>query len=204
MKHIAFQTFIDYLEGRLSATEQGTVESHLDSCPECQRELELARSVISGDHTFREDKQPSQDLLNRLKTAFRRHRDRTMAQIEQSGLLQFDSATSPLALGIRGTSNERQMLYSVGSFDLDLQISKDISSETLALNGQILPTEDQTGGLDGRQVKLIDRNNDERIGLTDDLGRFNLSYLQEGQYSLRISFDNYDMVIEPLDVKCVQ
>ena len=46
-RHVKTETLSDYLDGQLSPSAQRRVANHLESCPQCQRELQELRSTIS-------------------------------------------------------------------------------------------------------------------------------------------------------------
>jgi hypothetical protein len=112
--------------------------------------------------------------------------------------LQFDSYSQSIQAQVRGGLTNHQLLYSVGSFDMDLQIVKDPNNRQFVLRGQILGPEPTTDALEGIELRLKNQQGFDSRGLTDALGQFRFSNLLEGVYSLKLRFDHADIIVEQL------
>jgi hypothetical protein len=196
--HPSFQTLMAYLEKNLSETEQRRVEAHMDDCTECKRELDAVRGML-GAMKRQDLDAPSPNLVERILTAFRRKQARLPERPHRRATLQFDSWTKMAPLGVRGTSQERQVLFSEDEYDLDLQIARDADTDTFVLRGQILDGQAQPYGLEGIKLYLSGSSAD-RYGLTDKLGRFSFSQLSQGDYSLQVTLEDQDILVEPVQV----
>jgi hypothetical protein len=197
--HLTFQTLIDYLEHTLDLGIQEEVQHHLDSCQLCQQELESARRTLLGLHA--PDLTPAPpSLLRRALAAFRRRQLRGVAETLLITQPNFDNFTNRLAMGVRGAQQERQLLYSFKTFDLDLQISHSEQDNAMLLRGQLLSATPLPAGLEGITVQLIGADNLVLSRLTDELGRFSFSTVAPNAYRLQIKLQDYTVVIENLAV----
>src|SRR6188508_3319800 len=138
MTHLTYETLVDYLEERLPLEEKNAVDAHLASaCEACGRHLALLRKVfetVNGDHTM----PPPAAVLKRAIDIPLTH-----AKPADPGLVQrliaalsFDSQLQLSSALTRGSSRERQMLFSAEQMDIDLKISAGRSNHDLF--GQVL------------------------------------------------------------------
>ena len=140
---------------------------------------------------------PSPQLVKRIVAAFGRRQKRGETVANHQAELAFDSLTAGAGAGQRGgTVDERQLLFSTETADLDLQIVD--TDETHHLHGQLLFTEDSTD-LFGIELRLEQsEENLHRIGLTDQLGRFTFTNVADGNYTLHVLCDDHNIVLEQL------
>jgi hypothetical protein len=197
MEHLGFQYLIKYLEGGLDETEHREAEAHLAACAECQRELAGVRRTLVR---VREFVPPPSELLHRVLAAFHRRKARLTGRPRRQAALRSDSWTHLAALGVRGVPQERQLLFTEGAFNVDVQIVRDDLADTFALQGQVLEDEPQPGGMEGIELCIADAAGVERRGLTDQFGCFSFTQLAEGTYSLQIVFDDHDIVLDSVVV----
>ena len=203
MEHPNFQKLVDYLDDKLSENEAQKIKAHVTACAHCETELNRARYLV----TTRQDEalvEPESGLLDRVVTAFRRRQNRLPHRPQRDASLEFDSWTQMAALGVRGMSQERQMLFSEDMVDVDLQIAKDSpNGHTFTLRGQFLINNETSGfsSLDGIEIHLMDTANTEWRGLTDALGQFSFSQLSEGTYTLNIILEDHDINLEDVNLK---
>ncbi len=196
MNHISFHTLFDFIENHLPPTESEGVTAHIAACLTCQRDIGLARRTLRALHSP-PTVEPPVNLQQRLATAFRRKQARPAQLLYQVAELQMDR-TALVQAGTRGQIQERQMLYSIGGFDLDLHVGLD-NLYGLLLHGQLLGDPAQQNiELEGTEVHLTHSDSTRYLGLTDNLGRFHLSYLATGSYSLRLLLGQLELVCEPL------
>jgi hypothetical protein len=141
--------------------------------------------------------------LNRLTAAFRRKQARNTERPSQEAALKFDNWTQTPALGMRGgTARERQLLFSEGTFDLDLQIVKDAETNTFTVRGQLLQLDEvyPNTELEGIELRLSQADSSESLRVTDEYGRFHFSHCSPGDYTLHVILDDHDIILEPLTV----
>ena len=202
MKHINFEQLLDYVENKLNSTEHKNVQIHLNTCNNCQTELELAYQV-AGVEAKASFAVPKPSLVKRTMAAFRRQKNRSIQLPSIPAILDFDSWTKLAPMGVRGLPQEHQMLYSVddGRFDIDLQIFKDEIAKAFAMRGQILANSAMPFNLEGIELRLRNTVGTQRYGLTDPLGCFSFTQLSAGDYSLKILFDEYETLLASLSIK---
>ena len=147
---------------------------------------------------------PETDLINRVTAAFQRKQTRQQKRPSLPATLQFDNWTQSAALGIRGNGlRERQLLFSEGAFDLDLQIVEDPTTHLVVIRGQLLPMNEpeEVLSLEGIELHLINDDGVHSRRITDEYGRFHFSNCLPGEYSLRVLLDDHDIILKSLTVK---
>lgn len=148
---------------------------------------------------------PETELLNRVAAAFQRKKTRQQKRPSLPATLQFDNWTQSAALGIRGNGlRERQLLFSEGAFDLDLQIVEDPTTHLVVIRGQLLPMDESAENatpLEGIELHLINDEGTHSRRITDEYGRFHFSNCLPGNYSLRVILDDHDIILKSLTVK---
>ena len=130
--------------------------------------------------------------------AFNRQIARTQQRLIEAARPSFDSWAQGAVSGARGASADRQLLYSVDAVDLDLQISPSGQHHGLALRGQILTEASQPGELEGITIRVLSAGEERALRLTDELGRFSISDLAPGAYSMQVELDEQDILIEEI------
>ncbi len=199
MDHYSFEAFVAYLEEDLSGMERRAIEEHLEGCPACRKEFAAASRMLN-DVRVSASPTPPETLIDRVVSAFRRKQERPMNPPARPATLQFDSWMRLAALGVRGLPQERQFLYSEGSVDLDIQVTRDDETGTLTLQGQILDSNSDRDSLEGMEVQLLAGEDLERRGLTDHLGCFSFTHVPPALYALRVLFSDHDLVMDELDL----
>lgn len=197
MECIGFERLIDYLDNRLPDKERQQIEAHLSTgCPNCgaaEQWYRRARRVMASDKS--EVAPPW--VLRRAGRLFESRRPagpsvgRAARGVAQ---LLFDSFNQPARAGARFTgSAERQFLYSVGDYSIDLQIARSGEARCNVI-GQVLSTsEPGFASVAQIPVELISKGKPIRSATTDGTGVFVLDGLDIGEYDLRI--DTRDMTI---------
>lgn len=146
---------------------------------------------------------PEPSLLNRLTAAFRRKQARQAERPSQKAALKFDNWTQTPALGTRGgAARERQLLFSEGDFDLDLQIVKDAENSSFTVRGQLLQADEAypNPNLAGIELRLSQVDGSKRLRATDEYGRFHFSHCLPGVYTLQVILDDHDIILKPLTI----
>ena len=195
MNHLDFQNAIDYLQKTLPTEEAAQIDQHLSDCSQCQEEIEIAQNFLAAPQAL---SAPSQNLLNRVTTAFKRKQERLTTRTERKAALQFDSWSQLVALGVRGVPQERQLLFHGDEFDLDLQVMNDREAEKYTMRGQLLGdlVSDTTETLEGISLRLRNKTNGQsRQGLTDQYGRFSFSLVDQADYELFVELKERDIII---------
>jgi hypothetical protein len=194
LDHIPFSRLIDLVEGRFSPDELAGARLHLGECPRCAAEMAWLERVIGLMRTDSAEHAPAQAVAT-AKRLFRpaaQPQARPAARTRLVAMLQFDSARTPIALGMRsGVPAERQLLYSVSSYLLDLRLAP--QGSLWVISGQLL------GADAGRQVELDGPAGTLRTTL-NDLSEFVLPPAPAGAYTLRLQLDDLDIMVDGLEV----
>jgi hypothetical protein len=147
---------------------------------------------------------PEPALLSRITAAYRRKQNRNNQRPSLPATLKFDNWNQPAALGMRGgVPKERQLLFSEGTFDLDLQIVKDTGSDTFSVRGQLLQIDEvhPNSIMEGIELHLIRPDSGRTRRVTDEYGRFHFSFCSPGNYTLQVILDDRDIILESLAIK---
>lgn len=201
MIHIPFRQLIDYAYNRLPDRQQGQqIREHVNACPECRQALAIAWQVAqAAGHTAPET--PAPTLLDRvLKATYRKQRQQTTqpAATPIQATLLLDSKVAAVASGMRGSTHERELLFSLGRLDLHLSMIQGENTDGYTLLGQLFDTAPHMADLEGSQVDLLEGEAPLRTVLTDRLGCFRISNLRRGNYGLRITAETGVSTINPL------
>ncbi len=185
--HPTFETLLDFLDNRLPKAMGDQVAAHLAlPCSVCQGEIESMRHVLQLLRNERLSEPPTA-AVQRAMRLFRRFYDRSSAD-ERPRLiarLLFDNLLLvPGAAAVRGPANERQLLYGVEGFDIDLQIAGEGSQGSLRLLGQVMSPSDDLSQVHGGLVQLTREDGAAVSATTDELGTFAFQALVPGDYEL--------------------
>ncbi|MGB1251948.1 MAG: carboxypeptidase-like regulatory domain-containing protein [Candidatus Promineifilaceae bacterium] len=184
--------YIAYLNNQLSKEERHTLEQKLVTSEQTRRDLERARGIVaSGGMPVVE---PRSSVLNSVKAAFRRQQQRLKDAVTNSAEVEFDSWQNPALGGVRGQIADRQMLFSSGDLDLDIQFAKDADAQTQTMHGQLLSTTDEV--MSGIELNLSLEDGYSRRVLTDEFGRFRFSYLATGHYDLQVRLEERNIRVD--------
>jgi hypothetical protein len=192
--HIQFSRLVDLVEGRCSPDELTEVWPHLRACPRCAAEVAWLERVIGLMRIDKIEHAPA-PAVAAAKRMFRlplQPQARPVARPQLIAMLQFDSARTPIALGMRaGAAAERQLLYSVPGYLLDLRLVPEGS--LWVISGQLL------GADSGQQVELHGPAVTLRTTL-NDLSEFVLPPTLAGSYTLTLQLDELDILVAGLEV----
>lgn len=197
MKCIGFERLIDYLDNRLPDDEGKRVTAHLESgcstCVAARDWYQRIRRVMANDESVEPPPWVFRRAVRLVES--RRSGEKAITRAARGVVrLIFDSFRQPATAGVRSTGGaERQLLYSLDDYSIDLQIAP--SDESCAnLIGQILSTaEPGFDSVAGIPVGLVRRGKRVRSTTTDEVGVFVINKLTAGDYDLQI--DARDMTI---------
>lgn len=202
MKCPSFERLIDYLDNRLPDAEAAGVATHLaTSCADCAESrdwYQQVRKVAASDDTVT----PPPWVLKRAVRIFDTQRDRPKlpARIGQAiAKLVFDSFARPALAGVRSTETaNRQLLYRAGDYSIDLQIAP--SEHTRAdLIGQVLKEGDPTfESVAGLNFGIARGGETVFSAVTDEMGEFKVSGLEQGLYDLRVELSEGSITVPDL------
>jgi len=204
MKCPGFAQLIDYLDGRLADSEASRVAQHLEAgCSSCSGTRQWYVRTV-GIVTADDSCDPPPWVLKRALRIFETQRERP-AILERLGRavasLVFDSVALPAIEGVRSTeSANRQLLYRVGDYSIDLQIARaDQLHSDVA--GQVLREgEASFDSVAARPVELM--RGDERLltTATNAVGEFTIKGIEIGEYGLQLELPEGLLVVEEFPV----
>ncbi len=190
--HTPFDELTDLVEGRLSAEQQDHVQHHVRECRQCTADVQWLHHTLSLMRDDNTEDAPTHVVARAVRMF------RPMAEPARSvgqrlvAALRFDSGRTPLAFGTRAVQPApRQLLYSVGAFDLDMRIQQ--QDERYVVSGQLLGS----GG--GGHVEL--RGPVATVGgELNDLQEFELPPVPSGPYTLLIEKADVSAEVPDIDV----
>lgn len=143
---------------------------------------------------------PPADLVKRVVASFKRRKNRLADRFVRPMKLQFDSWTRLAPSGVRGTVQERQILFAENGLDVDVQIIKE-NIGLFTLQGQVLESVAGPQGLEGIEVQLMVDGFVYRRALVDSTGYFRFTFVPAGVYTLRLILEDRDIVVQDLAVE---
>jgi anti-sigma factor RsiW len=191
--HIPFAQIVDLVEGRLSGAALAQVQAHTAACSDCAAELAWVAHVIVLMRDDNADDAPVQ-VVNRAVDLFRMRRAPDLSGVRQrlSAELRFDSWRTLQRLGLRGSARtERQLLFSVEGFDVDVRITH--SGEAWTVAGQVL-------GPDRAGVVALTSAGNMVQGVLNELSEFKFSVVSPGAYTLVVDLPSVEIEIAGLEV----
>jgi hypothetical protein len=140
MRHFSLDQWMDYARQVVGPRERTEMESHLnDGCKQCSKTLSLWQRVYEAGK--RESAYaPPESVVAMVKGTFAIHGPRKVGRASRLvASLLFDSASAPLLEGVRSaTTADRQLLYGVSNYRVDVRIEPQHNSEKVVLVGQVL------------------------------------------------------------------
>jgi hypothetical protein len=143
MRHFSMEQWIDFARNVVGPRERAEMESHLnDGCKRCSQALSIWQRVSEAGR--RESAYvPPASVVGAIKGTFGIRAPRRVGRAARAiASLLFDSARTPLVAGVRSAATgERQLLYGVSKYRIDVRIEPQPNSERVALVGQVLSTD---------------------------------------------------------------
>lgn len=193
--HPAFDRLSDFVEGRLSADEEEEMQQHLSMCAGCAADVAWLEDTMSLTRTDTGEDAPLWVTARAVRLL--REQAATSSAPQPArwrrviAALEFDSATMPLAFGMRsGGAGARQLLYRGEEYDLDLRVAPE--GAWWHVSGQLLGPTTTTG-----QVALAGGAGRAEATL-DALGAFSLAPVPTGEYTVRLRTDAVEVEVTTL------
>jgi hypothetical protein len=204
-KHFSSEQWVDFVNGKLSATLAQAMQRHLDdNCGRCSKILETwsrVRNAAKREAAW----EPPESAVRHIKNAFQMlgkpSKQKRSFEIPR---LIFDSLWQPAMVGVRSAAcTPRQVLYRAGEVAIEMRLEPELQSERVNVTGQVLNAVKRGEGF-GKLVVLVSSNKGIVAETkTNNLGEFYLSFVPT--VGLRISFGSVqgrDLSI-PLDARGV-
>lgn len=189
--HLSTQDLADVIDGRLAANE--TFNSHLADCAHCNQEfsaLETAVGLMRRDDSADAPQEAYQFARNLFRT--RKGfvpQSETLTQKILANLKLDLSALAPAFSERSGAvSDERQMLFEAGEFDIDLRVRK--AAEGFAVNGQVLGDVPASS-----RVRLQNEQSAFEVAV-GETGEFSFDHVPAGVFSLHLLLGEIEVVSE--------
>ena len=190
MKCPSFERLVDFLDRRLDEADSTSVATHLATkCAVCEKTIgwyERVRVVAASDDSVA----PPPWVFKRAVRIFdtQRHRPGLTERMGQAiASLVFDSFARPALVGMRSTETaNRQLLYRMGEYSVDLQIAP-IEHAHADLMGQVLKEgESSFDAVSGLKLEFSRDGIIVFSAVTDHIGEFSVRGIEQGVYDLRI------------------
>src|SRR5262249_21099973 len=201
----SFERLVDFVDSRLEEREAARVEAHLASgcgvCGETTSWYERVRHTVESDDSVA----PPSWVFKRAVRIFDAPKRRSPGLTERIGhaiaSLVFDSFARPALVGVRSTETaNRQLLYRADDYSIDLQISG-LEHSNADVMGQIL--KERGEGFEsvcGLKLELA-RHDDVIVSVvTNDIGEFKLTGIEQGVYELRVALSEGSITVPNIPV----
>jgi hypothetical protein len=190
--HLEFDKLADLAEGRMPDSERQQTLAHLARCPQCSEKLTHLERAIEMMRTDKMEDAPDY-AFEGAKSMFRARAKPADSLLKQVlATLKFDSLREAPAFAVRSAaSSERQLLFSAGENDLQLQIKQ--TGKRCAVSGQLL------GPCAGGHVELRGMKITVKAALSD-LCEFILDPVPEGTYLLILRLPDSELRIPDLNL----
>jgi hypothetical protein len=202
MRHFSMEQWIDFARNVVGPRERADMESHLtDGCKQCLKTLSLWQRVAEAGK--REAAYtPPESVVGTIKGTFGIRGPRRVGRTAQAiASLLFDSARTPLVAGVRSAPTaERQLLYGVSKYRIDVRIEPQPNSERVALVGQVLNSTDPGESIGAVPVRLCRGRRVLVESMTSPFGEFDVECDLGRGLQLRVRLPKEELclpVVEP-------
>lgn len=196
MRHFSVEEWVDFAREVGENSRKEIMQGHLDTgCKQCGEVVKAwtrIRQAAQRDRSY----EPPEAAARIAKAIFVPPGKAGKASIAR---LLFDSFQNPVVEGVRSASTTaRQMLYSVGTYRIDLRMEPQMDSDKVSLVGQVLNSADPIKT--GAQVTVTLLRGRKILGesQTNALGEFHLECSLEGQLQLLLALPRARDVKIPL------
>ncbi|HSD85461.1 MAG TPA: hypothetical protein VLG46_16485 [Anaerolineae bacterium] len=206
--HIPFAILIEYQERTLSISEQEAVEAHLaEPCPMCQKNLQHAAELLATFAQPDETVAPPEAVVERAVGAFPNRSQVVGAFPSRPSIvslpriiasLLFDNFKQAPLAAVRGAARSRQLLFTAGEMDIDLQITSERHEATLL--GQVLNNQPTERAL-SPTVRLYRGGEVIHTSAPDEQGQFAFRAVVPGVYDLGVMLAQQEIMLEGLELK---
>ncbi|MGC2330160.1 MAG: hypothetical protein WA581_01790 [Candidatus Acidiferrales bacterium] len=202
MRHFSMEQWIDFARNVVGPRERAEMQSHLgDGCKRCSKTLSLWQRVSeAGRREFAYA--PPDTIVGTVKGTFAIRGPRRAGRSARAvASLLFDSARTPLAVGVRSAATaERQLLYGVNKYRIDVRIEPQPNSEKVALVGQVLNSTAPAQSIGAVPVRLCRGSKVLAESMTSPFGEFYLECGLGKGFQLRVKLPREELclpLVEP-------
>lgn len=199
-QHLSLSVMAAYSDGVLNKNRAADVREHLDNCQACADMNSIAvqlREITASSEIV----QPSASLIERVTKAAVKKMGQGSSKVAKVLPQIADSQLGTLATGMRGAMQNRQVLYADGNSMVNIEVEHIApDNELYTIRGQVSVTDLDIQELIGIEVQLANDNGFVRRCITDQLGQFRMSGLQNGRYRLTIEqATHHSIVVESIE-----
>ena len=202
MQHFSLDRWIDFARNAVGQTERAEMQAHLSAgCKQCSKTLNLwQRMHEAGKHESRYA--PPESIVRTIKSTFAIRGPRKASRASRAiASLLFDSAMAPLQAGVRSSATaERQLLYGVSQYRIDVRIEAQPNSDKVALMGQILDSTAPGESIGAVPVRLCRGRRVLAESTTSSFGEFYLECDLGKSFQLRVKLPKEELclpLVEP-------
>ena len=190
MEHYSLEKWADFARQVIGEQERAEMQSHLDKdgCRKCSKLLGLWRRVQTA--ALREQGyQPPDSVVRSIKGTFAIQGPRRASRgVRAVAELLFDSARSPLPVGVRSSGTAlRQLLYGAGAYRIDVRIETQADANKVAVVGQVLNSDDPDDLVGMVPVTLVRAGKVLSESFTSPFGEFDVECDRRGPFELRVT-----------------
>jgi hypothetical protein len=202
MRHFPMERWIDFARNVVGPRQRAEMESHLsDGCKQCSNNLSLWQRVSKATK-HEAAYMPPASIVGTVKGTFGIRGPRRVGRAARAAAsLLFDSARAPLVAGVRSAATgERQLLYGVSKYRIDVRIEPQPNSERVALVGQVLNSMDPGESIGAVPVRLCRGRRVLMESMTSPFGEFDVECDLGKGLQLRVRLPKEELclpVIEP-------
>jgi hypothetical protein len=195
MRHYSLEQWIDFARNVTGPRERAEMENHLSAgCRQCSKTLSLWQRVYEASrHESRYA--PPESVVGTVKGMFGIRGPRKIGRAGRAvASLLFDSARSPLPEGVRSVGRaERQMLFGVSRYRIDVRIEPQANPDKVALVGQILNFAAPGESIGGVPVRLHRGRSVLAESITSPFGEFYLECSLRKGSQLRVKLPREEL-----------
>jgi hypothetical protein len=203
MKCPGFEKLLDYLDGRLPASDASFVESHISAgCRRCEADrdwYQTLKTLTASDESIEPPPWVLKKAVNlfddvRQKGGLAKRARRIIAA------LVFDSLAQPATAGVRSSGTEgRQVLYRAGDYSIDIQVST--GDPGWKMTGQILRNDERRfESVKDLPLTVSKQGRVVRESVTNEMGEFSIEGTSFGRFDVEVSTPDGPIAVEGLRV----
>jgi hypothetical protein len=179
MKHLEAGQLVDLARGLIEDAEAAAMRPHLDECDRCRAALDRLSLIV---RTARAASSVPAAAVREANTLAAAPPSQAFGAI--GARLVFDNFLQPLMAGVRGTAQDRHLLFEADHWAIDLRVVR--SDRVLSITGQLANAAAPTQGCGGVAVLAWSTEGVVGRGLTGSLGEFTIACPDVGHLTLEI------------------
>jgi anti-sigma factor RsiW len=179
MKHLEAGQLVDLARGLIEDGEAAALRPHLDDCDRCRAALDRLSLVVRTARAASSVPASAVREANALTAA-----PPSQAFGAIGARLVFDNFLQPLMAGVRGTAQDRHLLFEADHWAIDLRVVR--SDRALSITGQLANAAAPTQGCAGVAVLAWSTDGVVGRGLTGSLGEFMIACPDVAHLTLEI------------------